>query len=100
MQRFVLSHEGVWQDDCFMGIHCGEPPVAQSGRLWVNFHGKPTHEPSVNLRRHRHRSLQCLNYPNFNSGPTNTVTSGTFGKITTGGIGGARVFQGALKFIF
>ena len=48
----------------------------------------------------RLEAYNVLNHPNFNSTPTNSVTSGTFGQINTSGIGGGRVFQGALKFIF
>ena len=48
----------------------------------------------------RLEAYNVLNHPNFNSTPTNTVTSGTFGQINTGGIGGGRVFQGAVKLTF
>jgi len=48
----------------------------------------------------RIEAYNALNHPNFNTAPTNNVTSGTFGQINTSGIGGPRVFQGAIKIIF
>jgi Carboxypeptidase regulatory-like domain len=102
------SYYTSWEATSATNLGTGAPVYGNTGRNAfhappvINFDGQVTRDwklhEGLNMTT-RLESFNLLNHPNFGT-PTSNVTSGSFGQISGTAGSSARVFQGALKFVF